>query len=461
MKKIIAMVIVIAMTVALGVAAFAETVYTDTDGGIIWDAAFWLSNDSESGGAGDHSGRTIDAVINASGPISGLGVPNYWASNPATEGQTNAVVCVKVFKFVDNYAKTKKGTPVAIGEITLAGDSNVGETTEVAGTNCKIKANGNAGIMLTFDSALAAGQYVVEFSQVSQSDALHYLVLPMTQKAYPSDAVAYYRNGVKDENLTLRLAVDLDGELLTLIPDGEDTPDQPVAEGGIDGVISDGEYDETYAITKDNFKTWTASPNMDGKEFTYFFSMKEDGLYVGVNAKGANAGDLMQMNFNPGNKLADVPGLFISFKLGDTLTVLQHNHKTGILDNDSAGGADITDKIENKIVKTADGYAFEVKLPVDFFKVTDVDGADSFVYGTDPLYYGMFAVVGGQGYTNQSNAPGSDWTCNGLGLTEYSFIIETTPDTQPQTGDATVAMFAVIAVLAMGAAVVFMKKKEF
>ena len=37
----------------------------------------------------------------------------------------------------------------------------------------------------------------------------------------------------------------------------------------------------------------------------------------------------------------------------------------------------------------------------------------------------------------------------------------TEPETQPQTGDAAVAMFAVIAVLAMGAAVVFVKKRAF
>ncbi len=224
MKKLFAMLIVIAMTVALGATAFAEMIYTDTDGGIIWDPSFWLSNDTEAGGAGEHSGRTIDAVINTSGAISELGVPNYWASNPATAGQTNAVVHVNVFKFDVNYAKTKQGAPVAAGEIQLAGDSNVGEVTETAGTNCKIRANGNAGIMLTFDSALPAGQYVVEFSQVAQSDMVHYLVLPMTQKEYPSDAVAYYRNGEKDENLTLRLAVNVDGELLTLIADGEDVP---------------------------------------------------------------------------------------------------------------------------------------------------------------------------------------------------------------------------------------------
>ncbi len=228
MKKLFAIVVIIAMTVALGLTAFAETVYTDTEGDIIWDAGFWLSNDSET--PADHSGRTIDAVINASGAISELGVPNYWASNPAVEGMANAVAHVNVYKFDVNYAKTKQGTPVASAEIELAGDSNVGTTTEVAGTNCKVTANGNAGIMLKFDTALPAGQYVVEFSQVAQAELLHYLVLPMMQKGYPNDTVAYYRNGEKDENLTLRLAVNLEGELLTLIPDGEEPATQPGTE---------------------------------------------------------------------------------------------------------------------------------------------------------------------------------------------------------------------------------------
>ena len=228
MKKLLAVVVIIAMTVALGLTAFAETVYTDTEGGIIWEGSFWLSNDSET--PAEHSGRTIDAVINASGAISELGVPNYWASNPATEGQTNAIAHVNVYKFDVNYAKTKQGTPVASAEIELAGDSNVGTTTEAAGTNCKVTANGNAGIMLKFDTALPAGQYVVEFSQVAQVEMTHYLVLPMMQKGYPNDTVAYYRNGEKDENLTLRLAVNLEGELLTLIPDGEEPATQPGTE---------------------------------------------------------------------------------------------------------------------------------------------------------------------------------------------------------------------------------------
>ena len=43
--------------------------------------------------------------------------------------------------------------------------------------------------------------------------------------------------------------------------------------------------------------------------------------------------------------------------------------------------------------------------------------------------------------------------------TSFTFI--GVPEEVPATGDMTVAMFAVIAVLAMGAAVVFMKKRAF
>ncbi|MBO4326696.1 MAG: hypothetical protein J5950_05450, partial [Clostridia bacterium] len=107
------------------------------------------------------------------------------------------------------------------------------------------------------------------------------------------------------------------------------------------------------------------------------------------------------------------------------------------------------------------------------FTITDVEGADAFVYGEDDLYFGMFLVAGGGGLSNQKNTDYTDWTCKGLNLNEYVFrgtpAPVTEPETQPatepetntQTGDWTLAMYAVVAVLAMGAAVVFMKKKVF
>ncbi len=230
------------------------------------------------------------------------------------------------------------------------------------------------------------------------------------------------------------------------------------------GIINDNDYEVSYTIDKTNATSW-ANGQIGDISVTYFFNVEDDGLSVAVRALGVKDGEMVQLNFNPGNKLWEVPGQFISFKLGDALTVLQHNHKNGLLDNDSAGGADITDKVANEIVKVDNGYEFKAKLPKALFTITDVEGASDFVYGQDDLYFGMFLVAGGGGLSNQQNTDYTDWTCKGLALNQYKLVGTpapvTEPETQPQTGDATVVMFAVIAVLAMGAAVVFMKKKAF
>ena len=230
------------------------------------------------------------------------------------------------------------------------------------------------------------------------------------------------------------------------------------------GLINDADYSVSYVIDKTNATSW-AGGQIGDLSVTYFFNVKDDGLEVAVRAIGLVQDNLVQLNFNPGNKLWDTTGQFVSFKLGDTLTVLQHNHKNGLLDDDSAGGADITAKVPNQIVKLDNGYEFTAKLPKELFTITDVEGADSFVYGQDDLYFGMFLVAGGGGLSNQQNTDYTDWTCKGLALNQYKFAGTpapvTEPETVPQTGDAAVAMFAVIAVLAMGAAVVFMKKRAF
>ncbi|MBO7406149.1 MAG: LPXTG cell wall anchor domain-containing protein, partial [Clostridia bacterium] len=59
--------------------------------------------------------------------------------------------------------------------------------------------------------------------------ALHYLVLPMTQEAWPNNRAAYFRNGEEEDNLTLRVQVtfaDL-GELRDVDLTAGQTPEQP------------------------------------------------------------------------------------------------------------------------------------------------------------------------------------------------------------------------------------------
>ena len=211
MKKIVLIVFAIAMVLsafALSVFAADTTVYTAENGGIIWDGGYWLSNDTNNGGEG---GRTITVKVNTDAPILECGIPQYWASNPAADGQTNAVIKIAVYKFVKNYETSVLLAPVAEGQQTLEGDSPVGTTTTVAGTNCSIVANGNVGAYLVFDTPLEAGEYLVQFSQVANAVAHHYLVMPATQEAY-GDNVAYYLNGKLDNNLTVRMRVLLQGE---------------------------------------------------------------------------------------------------------------------------------------------------------------------------------------------------------------------------------------------------------
>ena len=225
------------------------------------------------------------------------------------------------------------------------------------------------------------------------------------------------------------------------------------------GLINESEYDVSYVLDSSNAQTWT-NGNIGNTSVKYFFKVEDDGVKVGIRALGVSANEYMQLNFNPGNKLWDTTGQFISFVTGDSFKVLQHNHKNGVLDDANPSGADITDKVDGQIAAIDGGYEIVAKLPKALFTITDVDGADSYVYGEDDLYFGMFIVTGGHGYTSQSKAI-TDWNCSGLGLNEYVLKGQTAPVTPPQTGDATVAMFAVLAVLAMGAAVVFAKKRSF
>lgn len=189
------------------------------------------------------------------------------------------------------------------------------------------------------------------------------------------------------------------------------------AAAAIDGTIGEGEYNAQYTLDATTAKSWT-NAEMGDKKVVYYLSLKEDGLYVGIDATNVAAGDTIQLNFNPGARIDDATGLFVSFVMGDEIKVLQHNHPT-VLNPEFTDGMDVTASVEAKIVAKEGGYVAEIKLPVDFFKVTDVEKAAEFQYGKENLYFGMFGVIGGQGFTNQSVAPGSDWTCKGLLLHEY------------------------------------------
>ena len=191
------------------------------------------------------------------------------------------------------------------------------------------------------------------------------------------------------------------------------------ADNALDGVITAGEYSAKYVLDASNAQTWTGT-SIGDRSIEYRLDLESDGLYVGCTVKGAAIGDMIQLNFNPGARLDGVPGRFISFKLEDgKVIVLQHNHKTQLKDDDNAGGADITELVGTAYAAGDGAVVFEAKLPIELFKVTDVEKADQFDAAKENLYFGMFVVMGGGGYTNQSSAPGSSWLCKDLGIHEY------------------------------------------
>ena len=296
----------------------------------------------------------------------------------------------------------KEGCDAMVEVFTWTGDYDESVEGEVLATGEVYEHQDNKDAVFTLDNNVPAGTYLAEFSAIG-TGAFGFWTF-----GEAGDNALAFQNG-SETSFFPQVAI-------KIVPDGgERDPIEP------ESIVKPSNYKYSYTVDSKNAVSWT-NAEIGDVAVHYYLRAGDDALYVGVEAIGAQAGDLIQLNFNPDNKLAETTGLFISFKLGDTITVLQHNHKTAVLDNDSAGGADISDKVETQVVKKSYGYEFTAKLPVDLFKVTDVDGADSFRFGSDPLYFGMFMVVGNQGFTNQSVAPASDWTCNGLGLTEYSVI---------------------------------------
>lgn len=220
-----------------------------------------------------------------------------------------------------------------------------------------------------------------------------------------------------------------DGELIKinggqdpyeLYYDGPATVEAPA----VDGTIDAAEYDFKYTMNKDNVVVFTDTGSFEGN-LDYYFRTTSDALYIGMVANGVADGDYIQVNFNPNGKLDTVSGQFISFITGETPKVLQHNHKNNLLDN-AADGAEITSLIEVAYVKGEDGsYNMEAKLPVGFFQTTDVEGAAEFTFAKgNTLYFGIFDVIGGKGYTLQKDVDFSanDWHCNSLDLYQMAIV---------------------------------------
>lgn len=206
----------------------AATIYTAAGGGIVWEGAYWLSNDNAAGGAG-HTLRTEACMFKTDKKIYSVGCEGFWSSNPASDGQDKADITCKLYKFSYNYENSIAGVPVAEATFTSLGDDNLHEAFEIAGTNCKIANVGGAGFYLIPNEALSAGQYIFVVSETASNTSEHYLVIPSTQEEYDSSMFKFMINNELDPKFTTRFAVSVEkgGQFVALQNDTEVPSEAP------------------------------------------------------------------------------------------------------------------------------------------------------------------------------------------------------------------------------------------
>ncbi len=163
MKKIIAVVLSIAIVLSLGsLAAFASgPVRVDSYEGAI-DLGPWVSNDGNFGAIGERY-----VVINAASAFTGFGLPTYWASN----GTNAPLVTMEIgfYSYSGDVATAVAGTPAHTEVLEPTGDVST-------------------GVEFDFGTTLPAGEYVIRFKATSASG---YFVLPTASTAYSSARLSY------------------------------------------------------------------------------------------------------------------------------------------------------------------------------------------------------------------------------------------------------------------------------
>ncbi len=207
----------------------------------------------------------------------------------------------------------------------------------------------------------------------------------------------------------------------------------------IDGKISEGEYGDVTVLNKSNTISWTGGTL--GFDVSYYFAWSESSFDVAISVPTSSykAGDIYQLNFNPGGLIPDAAqGLFIGIIAGDTLTVNQYNWANGLSSSASATGIGITDKVTAKVGTEGSNTIMEISIPIAFFKITEyVDDASvdssAFKLEEGSLLCNPFMVLGGQGYTtaNSTGVNSGDWSVKGLKLASITLAAPGEPSVSP------------------------------
>ncbi|MBO4326454.1 MAG: LPXTG cell wall anchor domain-containing protein [Clostridia bacterium] len=383
-----------------------------TGASIVDDAPIAVTYSNKAiGGADNNIGVWVQGENNyatvkftTAGGFKGFGLPIYWASNANVPNGPFAKYSVELFKFDTNTEKTLAGNPVKSAyDIQGQGDNN-------------------PALAITFDEPLEAGTYIAKFTLTNNTEELvgkmngqgddvtmtPYLVLPKMNAGNP-DASKFEFN-VDPFNFYV-IGEDGIADFYAVNPEdseapatGEDEPRDFSSESGdklsYDQILVNGEE-----IANGNDAVIAAKKLVDGSDGS-IQTIALHGWFGNATSKIRSYGYMID----------DGEPVYGDFAVAAGQDVI-----------DAGGESRYTVVVD--VTGLQDGQTHKIQV------VAELENGDVVILNR--MESGKDRDV----YVNYK-AP----------LTE---------EPQPQTGDATVIMLAVIAVLAMGAAVVFMKKRVF
>jgi len=243
----------------------------------------------------------------------------------------------------------------------------------------------------------------------------------------------------KFEDGTEEIVNDKIDEFTLVVGTGESAGNETQGEDNTEAVnfLDDGNGHIGYSL---DVIFWNGAQVGDRGAVEKYFS--EDGTLDGVALEGKSTGyhgwvcfnqEVKQFGYMINDKIVFDP----AFKSGN---------EPGLVDTIRGWGGD-----------WANGYPerYTITVPLEGLTGTNV------VCGVVELADGTVVKLNDNDIHDQENRPFPDRQTTLTIVFGEDTQPATEPETVPQTGDVTVAMFAVIAVLAMGAAVVFMKKRAF
>lgn len=517
MKKIISIILTVALVLALCTLfpAAADPVRVDGyTGGT--SVGIWM---------GTSNGRfeTQTVLFNAGDEFTGFGLPNYWASN-SDSNEPDVTFTFSLYNYDTDVATSVKGTPVFSQTENPHGDQpegvlfDFGKALPKGEYVAEFKVVSDVGYLVLPSASSAFNNLYLEFAGssfgfyvnfVNSGLSKYFKKLSSAAGQYAIEEPVICNKGdtpvdVKGAEMAVHYKVPADRKLLALV--GITSPTWTNPGGGSDATLEAYAWTGDYDSSVDGAVLATAEvfDHADNADLVltldnplpagdYLFTISGTGdMAVGFWCNSSDMGQLEDVYLN-GSETTNYPGLRAKLQVMDdddepateeNPPVVESFIKAVSRDQLMIDGADRAKFGGNDAVTDVDLKADvgkELKIwgwvgttsPIKGFgyRVNGQEVSDpSFVFEAEP---GVINAAAEKGATEASRYAIMFPVTEGVYTVEAFVTTDAGTETiwtinvvagdapQPATGDASVAMIAVLVVLTMGAAVVFARKKSY